>query len=196
MWFHKETKKAFILPPKTGSVSIRSFLEKLNWKCLTHQAETSLSLIAKYPNLATYSIYGFLRDPLKRFESSILHVKQVPFYRNWFDNFLTNKPYTREFISYEEMIAILPELCQHEWANVFFLPQKNWFDAPNVTVLDFENIESEVRRITNNTLETFESLNVSTNFGRSEITQTVRDFVREHYADDYALAKDRLGKDF
>jgi hypothetical protein len=196
MWFHKATKQAFIFPTKTGSASARSFLDKSGWKCLAYQAEIPANLIAQYPNLATYSIYGFLRDPLKRFESSVLHIKQVSIYKNLFDKFLADKSRTREFISYEEVIAFMPQLSLLTWANVFFWPQSYWFEAPNVTILDFDNIEAELRRITGNTTEPFEALNASTDFGRSEITQAVRDFVREHYAADYALAKDRLGKEY
>jgi hypothetical protein len=39
-------------------------------------------------------------------------------------------------------------------------------------------------------------LNKSTDFGRSVVTQKVKDFVREYYATDYQFAKDVLGKEY
>lgn len=195
MWFHKDSKQAFLFPPKTGSTSSRLFLYSLGWKCLAYQVSTASDLIDKYPNLTSYSIYGFLRDPLARFESSILHIKQVHPQSYFLDELLKDKPYTRETISYEELIDLFPNLRQSPWG-VFFYPQHRWFDAPNVTALDFENMEAELRRITGNTDMPIDRKNVSTDFGRSVITQKVKDFVREYYADDYALIKDRLGKEY
>jgi hypothetical protein len=77
-----------------------------------------------------------------------------------------------------------------------FRPQYLWFDTPNVIALDYQNFEYELRRITNNYAQPIQNYNVSTNFGRSVITQKVKDFVREQYAADYALIKDRLGKEY
>ena len=38
--------------------------------------------------------------------------------------------------------------------------------------------------------------NATTDWGKSVITDKVRAFVREYYAADYALAQERLGKDW
>jgi hypothetical protein len=61
--------------------------------------------------------------------------------------------------------------------------------------LDFDNLESELHRITETTFP-LEQLNAAGDSWRSEITDKVRSFVREYYAADYALAKDRLGKEY
>jgi len=196
MVFNKETKQAFVHPAKTGTHSIRAFLKALGWKELPAAHTPPNALIAKYPNLNDYTIYGFLRDPLARFESAVLHLKRDPQISQHFETVLREAGVTDSLqaLSYETVVGVFPQIGQR--LGGFTQPQTYWLDHPKVTVLDFDNLESELRRITGNTTQPMELLNTATDFGRSEITQVVRDFVREQYAADYALAKDRLGKDF
>lgn len=199
MWFDKSSKQAFILIPKTGSVTCRGFLNAIGWKNLApHHAHAS-NLIRRYPNLAEYSIYAFLRDPLTRFESSILFLKQIPFnsvdeLSRCLENNGINK--TKEELTYDEVVDLFPTFKNYMLLDTVFIPQSDWFDAPNMIGLDYMNLETELRRITNNYSEPLKKYNVSTDFGRSVITQKVKDFVREYYAADYALIKDRLGKEY
>lgn len=196
MIFNKTTKQAFVHPPKTGTHSIRAFLKALGWKGIPKTHLRTDQLIAEYPNLNDYTIYGFLRDPLLRFESAVLHLKRAPEAKNYFENVLRDNGVTDslETVSYETVISVFPKLAERLPA--FCHQQAVWLDHPKVTILDFDNLEAELRRITGNTTQPMESLNTATDFGRSEITQAVRDFVREQYAADYALAKDRLGKEY
>ena len=155
-------------------------------------------MIAKYPNLAGYSIYGFVRDPLARFESCILFLKQVPRPVDELTKCLENIKFgkTRETVTYDEMVDLFPEFAKYNLISVVFRPQHIWFDVPNVTALDYQGFEYELRRITNNHDEPIQNYNVSTNFGRGVITQKVKDFVREQYAADYEFAKNALGKEY
>lgn len=199
MWFDKSSKQAFVLIPKTGSVTCRWFLDSVGWKHLPHHHAYASRLIEKYPNLASYSIYAFLRDPLTRFESSVLFLKQLPF--NSIDQLTqcienNGLERNRENISYDEIVDLFPTFKNYTLLETVFVPQSDWFDTPNVNALDFVNIEAELRRITNNYSAPLKKYNVSTNFGRSVITQKVKDFVRDYYATDYALIKDRLGKEY
>jgi hypothetical protein len=199
MWFDKSSKQAFVLPPKTGSVTCRAFLNSVGWKYIPYHHSYPSDLIKQHPNLAEYSIHAFLRDPLTRFESGILFLKRLPFdsvnqLNQCIQNNGLNK--TRLDITYDEIVDIFPTFKNYTMLETVFLPQSNWFDAPNVNALDFVNIEAELRRITNNYTAPLKRYNKATDFGRSVITQKVKDFIREQYAADYALIKDRLGKEY
>jgi hypothetical protein len=198
MWFNKLTKQAFVLPPKTGSVTCRYFLHHIGWKFIGEHHAYPSEMISKYPNLADYSIYAFLRDPLARFESCVLFLKQIPRPIDTLSKLLeeNNVDKTRETITYDEIVDLFPKFNSYGFVKTVFRPQCLWFDAPNVTALDYQNLESELRRITSNYDTPIKSYNVATNYGRSVITQKVKDFVREQYAADYALIKDRLGKEY
>jgi len=196
MVFDKQTKQAFIHPAKTGTQTIRAFLKSVGWKELPMTHSPLDVLIEKYPNLNDYTVYGFLRNPLSRFESAILHLKRGPAIDKFFEKALRENGIdsSLEAASYEAVISVFPQVLQSTGG--FLVPQSYWLNHPKVTVLDFDNLESELRRISGNTTQPIEMLNTATDFGRSEITQAVRDFVRQEYAIDYALAKDKLGKEY
>jgi hypothetical protein len=196
MKFDKASMQAFVFPPKCGSQTAMRFLVNCGWKS-THQAHSTPEfLINKYPNLQNYRLYAFFRNPLARFESAILYSKQAGLYRKAMDQFLIDQGIqkTRETVSYDELIDVFPAF--KEVGGVILKPQSEWYQVPNITPLDFDNYEAELRRVTGNTELPLEIRNRSTDFGRSVITDKVRTFVREYYAADYALAKDRLGKTY
>lgn len=196
MVFNKETKQAFLQPTKTATQTTRHFCKGLGWR-ETHEAHVfTKDLIEKYPNLNNYKIYGFLRDPLARFESCVLFLKNVNPGKFYFESVLHDNGFKgpADNLSYEDVINLLFK-TKHAFNN-FFAPQSAWLDHPKVTVLDFDNFESELRRIVGNYSEPVEKLNSSDNFVRGEVTQKVLDFVRQEYAIDYALAKDKLGKEY
>lgn len=196
MKFDKASKQAFLFPPKCGSQTAMPFLVQCGWKS-THQAHAVPEfLINKYPNLQNYRLYAFFRNPLARFESAVLYAKQAGLYRKSMDDFLLNQGIdkTRETVSYDDLVDVFPAVKQT--FGVIFKPQVDWYQVPNVTPLDFDNYEAEIRRITGNTEVPLVIRNRSTAFGKSVITQKVIDFVRQEYAADYALAKDRLGKEY
>lgn len=196
MVFDKETKQAFVHPAKTGTQTIRAFLKSVGWKELLSAHTPTENLIKKYPNLNHYTIYGFCRNPLARFESAILHMKRGPRVNKHFEIVLRDAGITEslETVSYETIISVFPQIGQR--LGGFLMPQSYWLNHPKITVLDFDNLESELRRISGNTTQPIEMLNAATEFGRSEITQLVRDFVKNQYADDYELAKNKLNKEY
>ena len=187
MFFHKQKKLAYILPPKCGTYTARDFFQNARWHFLTPFHATLEELTAKYPNLANYTVYGFLRDPLLRFESVILHLKRMPGVHPIFEKVLRDNGVTDslEAVSYETVISVFPKLA--EALPAFCHQQAAWLDHPKVTVLDFRNMEAELRRITGNTEQPLVRYNTSTDFGRSVITPAVEEFVRQQYADDYRL---------
>jgi hypothetical protein len=184
MFFNKETKQAFVFPPKNGTMSTRTFLGSIEWHGKHPIHGTTADLIKKYPALLEYKIYGFYRDPIKRFESSILYLKQVPItHRGELKDLLgctsvEDAPY--EVFASDKFLEAMPE---------FFNKQVEWFDHPKVTALDFNNLEAELRRITGNTTQPMPHKNKNSDFGRKEITPAVVEFVKKHYAEDYEFAR-------
>lgn len=187
MKFDKASMQAFLFPPKCGSQTAMRFLDECGWKS-THQAHAVPEfLIKKYPNLRNYRIYAFFRNPLARFESAVLYAKQAGLYHKLMDEFLLNQNInkTRETVSYDDIVDVFPAVKQT--FGIIFKPQVDWYQVPNVTPLNFNNYESEIRRITGNAEIPLVIRNKSTKFGKSVITQKVIDFVRNEYADDYRL---------
>jgi len=196
MIFNKDKKIAFVLPYKTGTTTIVKFLEPLGWKVIssTNRHPTTEILFNQFPNLNNYTVYGFLRNPLLRFESAVLTMKRLKTV-SFFKQKIEEIGKTVELISYDEIVDLFP-VYKDGGIGLFANLQSQWLDHPKVTILDFDNFESELRRVTGYTTQPITRENVSTNFGKSVVTDKVRAFVREYYAADYALAKDRLGKEY
>jgi len=99
-----------------------------------------------------------------------------------------------EEISYDEIVDNFDQLF--DFGGFLFKPQTFWFGDPRVTALDFHNMRSELEKVIGPLPENIPTLNRSTDFGRSVVTDKVRSFVRGHYAADYQFAKDVLGKEY
>ncbi len=195
MIFHKEKKLCMFLPPKTGTQTARAFLKNVDWNIVAPEHEAPKFYLDKYPNLAGYKSYVYLRNPLDRFVSGILFLKQNTVSR-YFKQFLESRSIdvSVEHLTYEQFLDVFEE-TNNRFANILN-PQTFWMTHPNTEVLDFDNYEAEIRRISGDYTNPLVVQNKSTDFGRSVVTQKVIDFVRQHYAADYALAKDRLGKEY
>jgi hypothetical protein len=196
MIFQKDSKKAFLLPTKTGTHTTIKFLHNAGWKYLGGPHFLFDKYANEHPNLLSYTAYCFFRNPLERFVSGILHLKQMPLARGSFKEIVeSNYPdRTIETITYDEVLDIF-DTVNNRFSRLF-APQINWQTHSNTVVLDFDNFESELRRVSGNYELPIVRYNTSTDFGRSVVTQKVIDFVRQQYAADYALAKDRLGKEY
>lgn len=187
MIFNKQTKQAFVLPPKTGTTTIESLLLSSNWKSLEQRHSKLENMLINYPNLNNYKIYGFLRDPLMRFKSAIRLALGAVDARIVLEE--TESPEIT-------LNTKLPKRNHDVFANLFFEPQFNWLNHPKVTILSFDNLETELQKIVENIVKPIPKLNASLDFNDVKISQPVCDFVRQKYAVDYALAKDRLGKEY
>jgi hypothetical protein len=196
MVFHKTTKKAFVFPTKTGTFTAMHFLKNIGWKFLGGPHQFYEFFAEKYPNLYQYQVYCFFRNPLARFESAILHVKQMPYSGSDFQGVIDKNKISKtvETISYDEVIDIFSQVS--ETFEMLFKPQVAWLAHSNIQALDFDNYEAELRRVTENADQPIVRYNTSTDFGRSVITDKVREFVRDYYAADYQFAKDVLGKEY
>lgn len=188
MFFNKQTKQAFIFPTKVGTMTIRHFLGSVGWHGKMEHHATLDELLVQYPALSDYTVFGFFRDPVLRFESAILHIKQFKTFHSHFTSLLASNGIDKsvEEVTYDDVASIDGIVEQHY--PLLFKPQSFWLANPKVTVLDFKNLESELRRITGNVDTPMKRWNTSSDFGRQQITQSVIDFVRTKYADDYELA--------
>jgi hypothetical protein len=196
MVYNKQSKVAFICPTRTGSTTLHSYFSEQGWFRLKEKHHSLDALIGLYPNLAQYKVYGFLRNPLSRFESCVLYAKQNDFFCKSFQYKLGTVGIIKNLkdASYDEFVDCFDRFA--EFGGFLFKPQSFWLNDQRVTVLDFDNIESELNRAVGALPDSIPVLHKSTDLGRSEITDKVRSFVREYYAADYALAKDRLGKEY
>jgi hypothetical protein len=180
MLFHKPTKVAFVLPPKTGTTSLVLYLRKLDFKFVPDK-DFSVSnighpfpknLIAIHSNLANYKMYGFFRNPLDRYVSIIKMLKRL------------GKTITpNEFLDLN--------------VGVLLAKQIDWLDYPNMTVLNFERFNEEVKALGERYGRSdipVPKLNVSSMV--VEVTDDIKQFVRDYYAADYAFAKNALGKEY
>lgn len=195
MIFNKEKRLCFFTPTKNGTHTLHKFLRTMGWYTINpfNHAYPEV-LIKKFPNLVNYKTFAFLRNPLERFESFVLFFKQKRQEElQWvFDEIGITK--SIQDFSYEDMIDLIGKLPNR--FDVFYAPQSKWMTFQTTEILDFDNFESELRRIAGVTDMPVPRENATTDWGKSVITDKVRAFVREYYAADYALAQERLGKDW
>jgi hypothetical protein len=196
MVFNKQSKIAFVCPPRTGSTTLHTYLHGQGWFRLKEKHANLYELVVNYPNLKNYKVYGFLRDPLERFESCVLYAKQNYAFSSVLSQRIAEAGIqkTIEEMSYEDVVDNFSKLFG--FGGYLFKPQVFWLNDPRVATLDFYNRKTELEKVIGLIVDEIPTLNASTDFGRSVITDKVREFVRDYYAADYALAKDRLGKEY
>lgn len=200
MLFNEVTKQAFVFPPKTGSHTVKEFLKKKNWnECASlNWHDFTDCLIEKLPKDDNYTIYGFFRNPLTRFESGILFIKQHVMSNYYFSELLRSNRINIQVknISYDEVVDLFDLINTDPFFNILFLPQIRWLDHSKVTMLDFDKFEYELRRVSNDLTTPIPFKNVSSSVGKSVVTNKVKDFVAQKYAEDYSYAKKVTGKEY
>lgn len=196
MLFDKEKKLCLFEPTKTGTRTAQNFLRNIGWVFLPPDHGYPDDYLAKYPNLANYKAYCFLRNPIDRFVSAILYLKQQPPCALRFKQVIDENGIaaTVETLSYDQFVDHINQFKAK--FPIMLEAQSRWMTLPGTEVLDFDNYEAEIRRISGDYNSPLGVMNKTTDFGKSTVTQKVIDFVRQEYAADYALAKDRLGKEY
>ena len=200
MIFNKEKQRCLFSPPKNGTFSAFEFLKELQWYSHPHWHYTTMhscpdAMLEKYPNLKNYELYVFVRNPVERFVSAILHVKRI-----YVDNCIQiirekNLDTSVKDMSYDMFIDHIDTF--KSVYPLVFQPQIKWLSVPSINILDFYNFESELRRIS----EAYDVekypvpvRNKSTSFGRSVITEKVMQFVEREYADDCRIWREHFGR--
>lgn len=202
MIFNKEKLKCLFFPPKNGTITAYDFLQDLGWyfhpsKHYSFMHSYPDTMIKRYPNLNNYEIYVFIRNPLNRFVSSILYLKRM--YGKKLNKIIEENKLntTVDKLTYDEFINLFEKIKKsYDFFDVIFKPQFKWVSLQNIKLLDFCNYELELRKVSGNYTNPIILKNASTDFGKSVVTENVIDFVRSYYAEDYALARDRLGKEY
>lgn len=184
MLFKKDNKIAFVLPPKTGSMSLKHLLLSLNFKQLSHSRLPVhhhikyVDAVSHYPTLAEYKLFGVFRNPLDRFLSVLRYIRGE------------NLSY-----SYEYFVDSFEKTRKTRF--MFFTPQVEWLNVPNMNVIMFDNLVEGVMDAVKDIEgeKHFPHLHKSIGVGEP-VTDKVRNFVRDYYAVDYEFAKNVLGKEY
>lgn len=181
---------AFVMPTKTGSISFSQVLDDIGLLPVTISEKYRKSLTTLHmlpstafqlmPELATYQLYGFYRDPVDRFCSIIRYLEQVDL-----DFGEEKNKFIYECIenqNYHELVSFLTELCR---------PQIEFLE--NAKLLDFSNFIPEVLSICklfNATQVKIFAINKTVKDGKVPSKKLI-DFVNYYYADDYRLGMEK-----
>lgn len=186
MYYDKQRKLAFVFPTKTGSHSLIYLLDSWGVVPVTGNPHSKPSEVLKYvDDIQTYTIYGFFRNPLDRFLSSVRFLKQ----RGAASTVLKVPQETALTYSYEYFVDNFEDI--NSKFNWYFNPQIGWFE--NANLLDFNKFDLEIFKIARmfDAKQIFiPKINV-TEKTNEQPTQKVIDFVQSYYADDYRLGRER-----
>jgi len=181
MMFHKATKVAFVLPPKTGTTTLVDYLSVLGFKMIpnvpvnNNRHALPREFLKAYPILGEYKFYGFFRNPLDRF-ISLMSMIDSSIKRITLDNYASN-------------LDAHPKIPPHR--------QVDWLDYPNTTVFDFEDFTEKVSligKMYGHAELRVPKLNIA--LRRITATDEMKEFVRHYYDADYQFAKRVLGKEY
>lgn len=198
MIFNKQSNLCFFCPPKNGTYTLFKFLTDLKWNAIdAYQHKLPEELIATYPNLVNYKYFVFARNPVDRFCSFVRFIKKTD--RENFEKVLlqTGVNKTVEEFSYDDVVDHF-DLFINQW-KILPMPQHKWMQQPNTEILDFDNFEAETRRISGAVdfaTHPMPWLNSTEDYGNNMVSDKVASFIRTYYVADYALIKDRLGKEY
>ena len=150
MLFNKEKLRCLFCPSKNGTHTAFGFLENLGWHSYAVKNQFTLHVypkfaVEKYLNLNNYELYSFYRDPVDRFVSGILFTKQKR--SKFIEKVIKEKnlDFDVESMTYDQFVDHFDSFTK--FTPIIFEPQVNWISYPRINVLDFDNYESELRRI-------------------------------------------------
>ena len=190
----KDHKIAFLFPPKTGSTTAAKFL--MNSKdavAFDDRHATPKKAIGLEPNLNEYQVYSFLRNPAERFISGVLMFKEYKYTQQLI------KVFSRDDIAdYKDFIEIYYERHKDTYFAGLLLPQARYFNGDfEVTALEFDNYESELRKATAGLgLDGFAIgwENKGAYGGKKEMAKKVVSYVKTKYAEDCELWFQKFGR--
>ncbi len=193
MVLFKDQKVAFLLPPKTGTTTAVKFFrnskEATIFEGIHLQPEIALE---KAPEIVDYKIYCFLRNPVDRFISGLLMFQEHQFIKNLL-NVLSKDSVT----DCKDFIDVYYLKNKSKVPKIIFCPQHIYFSGLNVTALDFDNYESELRKATVGLgLDNFSIgwENEGLHDKKKEMAKKIVSFVKVEYAKDCELWFQKFGR--
>ncbi len=194
MVLFRESKIAFLMPAKTGSTTAVSFLYNSKQATVfdaTHARPLDALKLA--PDLAECKVYCFLRNPAERFISSLIMDADKHYFAKNFLNALSRENVT----DCKDFVDVYYVRNKAYFGNAFFIPQSQYFEHLNVTALDFDNYEAELRKATEGLgLDSFSIgwENKGAHDKKKEMAKKVVSFVKKEYAQDCALWEEKFGR--
>jgi hypothetical protein len=193
MVLFKDKKVAFLLPPKTGTTTAVKFFRNSNQATIFEGIHLEASVAVKQaPEIVDYKIYCFLRNPAERFISGLLMLKEHYFINN-FLNALSKESVT----DCKDFVDVYFLRNRNKIPSIIFCPQHIYFDGLNVTALDFDDYEAELKSATKDLgLDDFSIVweNEGTHEKKKELAKKVVSFVKKEYPKDCELWLQKFGK--
>lgn len=207
-----DSKKAIMLNPKTGTMTLADIFAKHSKLKVIHD-HTRLSVLKEkaLDDYCNYKVYSFYRNPIDRFISGFNYSKsgRVPSFTNYIALLYRDKKIPVFTNLYNRNIQELTDSIQDLTISEFLNPkddrvyecvmqmdssfllekQVSFCDHPNITLLDFDNYESNIRFL----LDEFgldptvdiPHLNFIGEQERTPLTQIDIDKIKQVYKNDY-----------
>ena len=149
MFFNLEHRLVFFFPMKTGSTSFRNYLARLNSGVFLKNIHGVPSdLVKLHPEICQYKAYAFLRNPISRLVSMLAYVKKY-----WSES---DADQVKKIIALAKNEKIEPS---KDAVDVYFrrmqinsekvfTPQYKYFEGMDVTPLNFNDFENEIKQAT------------------------------------------------
>lgn len=211
-----DSKRAIMLNPKTGTMTLADIFAKYSNLKVIHD-HTRLSVLKeKAPDdYCEYKVYSFYRNPIDRFISGFNYSKsgRVPSFTNYIALLYRDKKVPMFTNLYNRNIQELTDCIQDLTISEFLNPkddriyecvmqmdssfllekQVSFCDHPNITLLDFDNYESNIRFLLDEfgldpTID-IPHLNSIGEQEQSLLTPTDIDKIKRIYKNDYEFFK-------
>lgn len=186
MYYSPEYKLAFVMPPRTGTTMLSSFLKQQNLPFIgvnRHIKPADFNI----DGADQYKFCGFYRNPLDRFLSLLRHLQQQ-----------SNPALLKiagtdangfKSLDYDQLLELFPQF--QKIFSAYFSPQIDWL--VNAETLDFNNYVPEFLRVARmlNVSKVYVAIMNDTEKPDVAPSQKVIDYVQSYYADDYRLGRER-----
>ena len=195
-----EHRIAFAFPAKTGSTTAVKFISNFRGatKVLPQKHLLPSEVVKDYPQIKDYRIFCFVRNPVDRFVSAMCMNGTEPLLKD-----LANAICKSDDLDIDEFLrkyflnGFLGNARHESFRRYMFLSQAKYFQGFDVTALDFDDYENELRKATKD-LELDKVEVTRENEGNLDMKQSlaskVKSFVRAEYAEDYRLWEEKFGR--
>jgi hypothetical protein len=194
-----EHKLAFAFPAKTGSTTAVQFLSnfKGDVTVLPQKHHLPKDVVKNYPQIKNYRVFCFLRNPVDRFVSAL-----SMFNGGYFSDLLRVIKNSDDldvdgFLKKYFLGKFLGDLKPDDPKRYIFMPQIGYLDECDVVALDFDNYESELRKVTKDLgLDEYEvsHSNKSKDPDLYKVKSKFVEFVKNQYQDDCELWVSQFGR--